>query len=639
MKSWYKDHKILLTTSLFTFILCATLVWLSYVLFAGQPGARLIVSRVVFVIIVAQLLFLASLRRRYLLQIIDEFFSATTHPINLAVFRIAVFGTLFKYLITNNSRIVWFSEFPKELQFAPTGIKRLLPYIPINETLAKTCCILLLILCFTGMIGLFSRTSAFLSVILGFYVLGIPEFFGKVNHYHHLIWFPAILAASRCGDFFACDAILAAWKRADRGIVEPPSSSRSYALPLRFVWLLIGVIYFFPGFQKLWKAGFDWALTDSFKFLLYDKWFELNGWLPFFRLDRYPLIYESLALGSIFFEMAFIFLIFFPKLRTLTALAGIAFHESINAFMRISFWNLETCYVAFFDWNAIFLRLGGWLYQNEMYVVYDGNCKLCRRTIASLRMFDIFGRLTYVNALDNEALAKHGLLWLDSAAIMTDMHAVVQRKTWTGFSAYRALAARMVVFWPILPLLYVWPVPTIGNRIYRAVADSRTCSVAEIPLPKTAGYNSSPRSHLQVVTTLGIFLLFVNIFFGIKGWTHGWPFSCYPTFAYIYQPQKQTIEMVALSSKGETIPLDEQVISQQFSSERFMGIVRNILNSEQDPVQRRIRFTALGQLVEKSYSNLKQATSISLYEVTLWSAPERRKEKPVSRELMLNLKL
>ncbi|MFE1744162.1 hypothetical protein [Coleofasciculus sp. H7-2] len=104
------------------------------------------------------------------------------------------------------------------------------------------------------MIGLFSRTSALLTAFIGFYALGIPQFFGKVDRDHHLLWFSAILAASRCGDYFSGDAIFTAWKRADRGVVEPPSSSSIYALPLRFVWLLLGIIYFFLGFWKFWTG-------------------------------------------------------------------------------------------------------------------------------------------------------------------------------------------------------------------------------------------------------------------------------------------------------------------------------------------------------------------------------------------------
>src|SRR5436190_1104585 len=73
----------------------------------------------------------------------------------------------------------------------------------------------------------------------------------------------------------------------------------------------------------------------------------------------------------------------------------------------------------------------------DMYLLYDGNCKLCRRTVASFRVFDLFERVTYVNALDGRALQEHGLNWLDPDALIRDLHVVVGRNTSLGFAAYR----------------------------------------------------------------------------------------------------------------------------------------------------------------------------------------------------------
>jgi predicted DCC family thiol-disulfide oxidoreductase YuxK len=583
------------------------------------------------------------------------------------VFRIVFFGCLFNSI--NTSEIVWFSQLPPELKFAPTGLGWLLSYLPINQTLAGASSTLLRVFSLTAMIGLFARTSAVLTVILGVYALGIPQFFGKVNHYHHLLWFAAILAVSRCADVFSCDAIRAAWKRADRGIVEPPAASQAYALPLRFVWLLIGIIYFFPGFWKVCLSGFDWAFSENFKLQLHNKWSELDGWMPFFRLDQYPLLYRLSALGAIIFELSFIFLIFFPRLRLLAALGGIMFHSAINTFMHISsFWTLQASYIAFFNWNAIFLRVGRWLYQEEMYLIYDGNCQLCRRTIASLRVFDTFGRVTYVNALDDVALTSHQLDWLDFDAILADMHVVVQRKAWIGFSAYRVLAARIILLWPILPLLYVWPIPRIGRRIYRRVADSRTCSISTPP-PEGAGlgpvrtHRANQRLRSRAVMLVGIFLLSINSLCGMVGVYRAWPFALYPPFAILAEAQRESLEIVPLDSSGKTIPFDQQALKQKFSSDRFEGLtssilgtgkqalrqqfasdwveglISSILGSVDSPAQTRIRLNAFWQVAVQNDPKLQQADSVRFYKVTRWTAPERQKENPVNQELIFELKL
>ncbi len=636
------------------------LIGLSYHFFPNQPAVRLSASRIVLIGVAIQLLFVARQERAQIRHRVSVFFTAVTHPINLAVFRIVFFGCLFTAV--NPAEIVWFSQLPPELQFAPTGLGWLLTNLPINQTLASISSYLIRLFALTGILGLFSRTSATLTVLLGIYALGIPQFFGKVNHYHHLLWFAAILAASRCGDMFSIDAVWAAWKRADRGVVEPPAESQVYALPLRFVWLLIGIIYFFPGFWKVWLSGFDWALSENFKFQLYNKWSELDGWLPFFRLDQYPLLYKPLALGAIIFELSFIFLIFWPRVRSLMAVGGIIFHAMVGKFMQIhNFWTLQANYVAFFDWHAFFQRLGSWLYPQQLYLVYDGNCQLCRRTIACLRVFDLLGRITYVNALDSQALRRQGLAWLDYDALMVDIHAVVQKQTWAGFAAYRVLAARMPIFWPILPLLSVWPIPKLGNQIYRRVADSRTCQVAHLLASDSRlGKINSPHRTLAI-TAVGLFLLVINSICGLAGIYRAWPFALYPPFAVLAKETRESLEIIPLSSTGEPLPFDQQILKQKFAADRYEGLIYSILGtgrpdldqysspwmqrliasivgSREDVAQQRVRLKALWQVAVQTDPRLAPAASVQFYKVRRWTTPQQSTH-PIQRELIFELKL
>ena len=631
----YKYHQTLLIHSSIA-IVWPIAIWLMYVLVPNNLATRIKISRGIFIGICIQLLILAVQKRRYLLKTIREFFTGTTHPINLAIFRIVLFGLIFQFSI---SRIVSFSELPKELLFPPRGSEWLISLIPINATVAQTVSWLLKICSFTAMIGLFTRTSAWLTAILGVYVLGIPQFYGKVDHYHHILWFAAILAASRCADVLSLDAVFMSWKRADRGEVEPPSLSTVYALPLRFVWLLFGMMYFFPGFWKLWHSGFDWAFSDNLKYQLYTKWLQLDGWMPLFRLDRYPVLYKLSALGSIVFEMTFILLIIWPATRYIAAVGGLIFHNMTALLMNISFLALQKCYVAFFDWNAIFHWIGYRLFPKDMYLAYDGNCKLCRRTIATLRVFDIFGRLTFVNALDRQAIATHNLLWLDSQALLADMHAVVQTKSWKGFYAYRVLAPRIPIFWPILPLLYVWPVPEIGKRIYRRVADSRTCSRPQAKIPDTSKLKYQPRTYSQLVVVVGIALLISNLVFGFAGKTNAWPFACYPRFSSLSNPQSTILEVVPLSTTGTPIPLEHKDLKGEFPLHKFAGLTGQILHRSQEPIKKHQQLSALWQVMTRNSPSLEQAKSVKFYETQVWNEPERKLENPIARSLIFELNL
>lgn len=610
--------------------------------FSVSATEKVIISRAIllgFSTFALELIVLFKDVREKISDIVGNFFTTTTHPSNLAIFRIIFFAILFFY--HQCSTAVEYSQLPDILRFPPVGLEGLSPYLPINSILAKIACSALGICYFTGMIGLFSRTSALLAVFLALYVLGIPQFFGKVNHSHHIIWFLAILAASRCGDVLSVDSVFAAWRRADRGIVQPPQPARMYALPLRFIWLLIGVIYFFPGFRKIWASGFSWALGENFKYQLYNKWFGLDGWTAIFRIDQNPVLYKLAALGGVVFELLFIFLIFLPRLRYLAVAAGILFHQSIKAFMGISFLSLQLTYVSFINWQAIFHRIGSWLYQQDLFIVYDGNCQLCRRAIATLRMFDIFEKTIYVNALEEKKLADYGLDWLDSGALMVDMHAVIGNRSWRGFYAYRILAYRIIFLWPIIPLLYLWPVTYLGQAIYRSVANSRTCSLASPSRTETLKLESRPRLRSQAVVVVGVFLLSVNSLLGFSGITQAWPFACYPSFERIAGRHKYSLEMTAFTSNNAVIALNPHRLqkSLDFSSSKFNGLINSILNNDQGSEKRQQQLVALWQLVAEDTSDLAQVNRIQFYKAKYSVLPERRSAAPVSRELQYELRL
>jgi hypothetical protein len=89
---------------------------------------------------------------------------------------------------------------------------------------------------------------------------------------------------------------------------------------------------------------------------LYAQWFRLN-WMPAFRIDHYPALYIPAGVGVMIFELAFIFLLFFPRIRNFAAVGGLLFHFSIYFFAHINFWTLALCYVVFIDFESLYQRL------------------------------------------------------------------------------------------------------------------------------------------------------------------------------------------------------------------------------------------------------------------------------------------
>jgi predicted DCC family thiol-disulfide oxidoreductase YuxK len=271
-------------------------------------------------------------------------------------------------------------------------------------------------------------------------------------------------------------------------------------------------------------------------------------------------------------------------------------------------------------------------------VLYDGNCQLCRRVIASIRVFDVFGRATYVNALNQAAIKDHRLDWLDSAALLQDMYVVVGGKSWAGFPAYRVLAARIVFLWPILPFLYLWPIPVMGRRIYRQVADSRICEIGHQPRhASAAGHRASARS--AAVMAIGIILVVGNILAGVAQMETGWPFFVmYPTFSGIASPDTQSAEIVAIDSTGAMVPLTVGTASRILFSTNYWSQLSLILSTI-DRQEGRDRLRAIGQVWKLNDSSVHNAVAIRLYRTTISTVPERAKDNPIHRELLCEVKL
>lgn len=138
------------------------------------------------------------------------------------------------------------------------------------------------------------------------------------------------------------------------------------------------------------------------------------------------------------------------------------------------------------DWSGALAALGCSLFGGPLRVLYDGNCGLCRRTMALLGALDLFGQLRPVNALDREAVKFAGLGFLDDDALVRDMHSAepVGDGAWRvekGYEAYQRIAWRVPALWPTLLMVYLPPVAAAGRRVYRRVADTRACRLATAP--------------------------------------------------------------------------------------------------------------------------------------------------------------
>jgi predicted DCC family thiol-disulfide oxidoreductase YuxK len=112
--------------------------------------------------------------------------------------------------------------------------------------------------------------------------------------------------------------------------------------------------------------------------------------------------------------------------------------------------------------------------RSKAIVLYDGDCPLCRRSVAILQRLDWLGRLAYHDARDVAGLPEAAVP-LDPQRLLQEMHVLTpdRQTAYVGFRAFRWMAARLPALWPIVPFLYLPGVPWLGQRLYRRVARNR----------------------------------------------------------------------------------------------------------------------------------------------------------------------
>lgn len=108
--------------------------------------------------------------------------------------------------------------------------------------------------------------------------------------------------------------------------------------------------------------------------------------------------------------------------------------------------------------------------HGEWTLYYDGNCRLCRVLARWLSRMDVFKTVRWLAYQDRPALP-HGLSWEDveRAAFLESGGP----KLHEGFYAFRMLALRIPLLFPLTPILWLPGVNIIGSRVYRLVARNR----------------------------------------------------------------------------------------------------------------------------------------------------------------------
>lgn len=110
----------------------------------------------------------------------------------------------------------------------------------------------------------------------------------------------------------------------------------------------------------------------------------------------------------------------------------------------------------------------------ERTIIWDSHCSFCYRWARVLAWLDVAGAHRFVGTAEPDAYA-------DPRVTPADTDHALQLLTpqgrFEGYDAIRRILARSpLTFW-FTPLLWLPPVRVAGERIYRRIADNRTCAL------------------------------------------------------------------------------------------------------------------------------------------------------------------
>ncbi len=317
---------------------------------------QLLLGRIFVLIFVFHWMVIGILNYSRTFRFLKSFLLSGGNAYGLAVSRMILFSFLILLYINRMLESAFWTSMPDSARVPLPFTSWWSLHIPVNPELYQAICVMGIALCFMAILGLATRWVLWMNVFAGFYILGVPLLYGKLFHIHIWWWFPLLFALSRPSDVWSLDALI---RRRKGKTVPYPVTAPVYGLPIKFMLLHFGIIYFFAGIIKLWESGFDWALSGSVINQMQVEWIQHYDKVPALRADKFPALVKAGSLLVILFELFFPFLILSGRLRTWAFIGGLVFHNLVAYFMYIGFEDLQFSYLVIVNWGFII----GWVHK------------------------------------------------------------------------------------------------------------------------------------------------------------------------------------------------------------------------------------------------------------------------------------
>lgn len=203
----------------------------------------------------------------------------------------------------------------------------------------------------TSALGIRTRASTWVAFLLGAYLAGIPNNFGKTHHSEAvLVLILGVMAIARPGDALSVDA----WRRPGR-----TPSDGEYRWPIQLTRVLLVCVFVGAGISKLRTSGLDWVLSDNMRLLLIRH--HLSHAPPTdlgLGVASHPTLSVAVAAGALAVELGLPLALISARARAVLIPALLAMQVGIWLLMGVLFLPFLAAYPFWLPWDRILPRAG-----------------------------------------------------------------------------------------------------------------------------------------------------------------------------------------------------------------------------------------------------------------------------------------
>lgn len=291
---------------------------------------------------------------------IDSFFFSPTHPQYLGVCRILFFGYLSIWFLNYDFSVL--ARHPEELWY-PVIFMQIFQVDQFpSELLLRIAAPIWCLSMFSACIGLFTRTSVFVSVGLGLYLLGVTHSFAKINHGDAgLLFAMGIFLFSRAGDVYSVDR----WLQKSAGQSVEPSGE--YLWPIQMIRIVLVLIFFLAGLSKVFGSGLDWVTSEHFSTILVRTQLTREVALPIGSwIASMPSIAMFMAAGALVCELSAPLALFNTWFRRLIIPSLFLMQVGIRLVMGDDFTQFMALYLFWIPWLSMWEFARRFVFLNRL---------------------------------------------------------------------------------------------------------------------------------------------------------------------------------------------------------------------------------------------------------------------------------